>query len=166
MTHYQITSSENDIVVATTMHVALVMTVDIEGHRVRRVLMDNRSFADILYFDAFRRMGLSEAQLMPTDSPLVRFNGGMVYHLGSISLDFQMGNRAKTAGCLTNSLLGKVPSPYNTILRRPTLNARQAVRSWRSKQEVSINQTLCDLSAQRSGATTANAVIHGRAYPK
>lgn len=44
------------------------------------------SSADILYCDTFKKMGLKDSQLTLVDVPLVGFNGGTVYRMGSIAL--------------------------------------------------------------------------------
>lgn len=57
---YSITFMEND---ATSVPVsaadeALVITADIGGFEVRRMLVDNSSSADVLYYEAFWKMSL------------------------------------------------------------------------------------------------------------
>lgn len=58
---YQITFAVEDLALGTTMATdnALVITTDVNEHG--RILLDNGSFTDILYIDAFRRMGLQES---------------------------------------------------------------------------------------------------------
>ncbi|XP_028089529.1 uncharacterized protein LOC114289894 [Camellia sinensis] len=54
---------------------ALIITVGI-GKRfdIKRVLVDQGSAADILYYDLFRKLSLSEQHLTPAAAPLVGFN--------------------------------------------------------------------------------------------
>lgn len=65
---------------------ALVIAADIGGFEVEHVLVANGSSANVLYYDAFRKMGSVEMKLTLTDARLIRFNGGCVYPLGAITL--------------------------------------------------------------------------------
>ena len=48
---------------------AIVITVLIADYTTRRVLVDNESLADILYYPAFQQMRLGQDQLRPVNSP-------------------------------------------------------------------------------------------------
>ena len=52
---------------------AIIITLLIANYTTRRVLVDNGSSADILYFPAFQQMRLGRDQLHPVNSPLVGF---------------------------------------------------------------------------------------------
>ena len=54
---------------------AIVITLLIADYTTRRVLVDNRSSTDILYYPVFQQMGLGQDQLHPVNSPLVGFGG-------------------------------------------------------------------------------------------
>ena len=54
---------------------AIVITFLIADCTTRRVLVDNGSSADILYYPTFQQMKLGRDQLHPVNSPLVGFNG-------------------------------------------------------------------------------------------
>ena len=49
---------------------ALVITVGVANSNVHRMLVDNNSAVDILYWDAYKRMGLTESDLSPMASLL------------------------------------------------------------------------------------------------
>ena len=70
---------------------AIVITLLIAGYTTRRVLVDNGSSADILYFPAFQQMNLGWDQLRPVNSPLVGFGGMKVQPVGTISLPVVVG---------------------------------------------------------------------------
>ena len=53
----------------------IVITLLIADYTTRRVLVDNGSLADILYYPAFQQMRLGRDQLHPVNSPLVGFGG-------------------------------------------------------------------------------------------
>ena len=48
----------------------LVITPLIGNSEVKRVLVDNRASVDILFHDAFIKMGYNDSQLTPVDSPI------------------------------------------------------------------------------------------------
>ena len=54
---------------------AIVITLLITDYTTRRVLVDNESSVDILYYSAFQQMRLGRDQLRPVNSPLVGFRG-------------------------------------------------------------------------------------------
>ena len=65
---------------------ALVISIRIGDYNTRRVLVDNKSFADILYYPAFQQMRIRKEQLIPTNAPLVGFGGTRIHPLGAITL--------------------------------------------------------------------------------
>ena len=54
---------------------AIVITLLIADYTTRRVLVDNGSSADILYYPAFQQIWLGRDQLRPVNTPLVGFGG-------------------------------------------------------------------------------------------
>ena len=60
---------------------AIVITLLIANYSTRRVLVDNGSSADILYYPAFQQLNLRREQLRPVYSPLVGFGGMKVQAL-------------------------------------------------------------------------------------
>ena len=65
---------------------AIVITLLIADYTTRRVLVDNGSSANILYYPAIQQMNLGRDQLRPVYSPLVGFGGMKVQHVGTITL--------------------------------------------------------------------------------
>ena len=53
---------------------ALVVTTKIANNLVHRMLVDNRSAVNILYWDAYQKTGLTWADLSPITSPLYGFS--------------------------------------------------------------------------------------------
>ena len=51
---------------------ALVVSIRVGDYNVHRVLVDNGSSTDILYYPAFQQMGIDRAQLIPTNTPLAK----------------------------------------------------------------------------------------------
>jgi hypothetical protein len=54
---------------------ALVVMMTIANHAIHRILVDNGSSADILYWLAFQHMGIEWDRMEPFGSPLVGFGG-------------------------------------------------------------------------------------------
>ena len=71
---------------------ALVVTIRVGDYNVHRMLVDNDSSADILYYPAFQQMGINRARLTPTNALLVGFGGMRVLPLGAITLSVTVGD--------------------------------------------------------------------------
>ena len=65
---------------------ALVVSIRVGDYNTHRVLVDNESFADILYYPAFQQMRIRKERLIPTNAPLVGFGGTRIHPLGAITL--------------------------------------------------------------------------------
>ena len=70
---------------------ALMINLAIADFNTRCVLVDNGSSADILYYPSFQQMRIGKEWLMPSDVPLVSFNGTKVMLVGSITLPVTIG---------------------------------------------------------------------------
>ncbi|XP_028076948.1 uncharacterized protein LOC114278999 [Camellia sinensis] len=105
---------------------ALIIIVGI-GKRfdVKRVLVDHGSAADILYYDLFRKLGLSEQHLTPAAAPLVGFNSQPEWPLGRIVLPVVAGTKTHQI----EFLVINTPFPYNAILGRSWIHRMEAVPS-------------------------------------
>ena len=71
---------------------AIVITLLIADYTTRRVLVDNGSSADILYYPAFQQMRLGRDRLRPVCSPLIGFGGMKVQPVGTITLPVVVGS--------------------------------------------------------------------------
>ncbi|XP_028100745.1 uncharacterized protein LOC114300094 [Camellia sinensis] len=105
---------------------ALIIIVGI-GKRfdVKRVLVDQGSAADILYYDLFRKLGLSEQHLTPAAAPLIGFNSQPEWSLGRIALPVVAGTKTLQIEFLVINTL----SPYNAILGHSWIHQMEAVPS-------------------------------------
>ena len=108
---------------------AIVITLLIADYITRRVLVDNRSSADILYYPAFQQMRLGRDQLHLVNSPLVGFGGMKVQPMDIISLSVVVGAYPWQITKDVNFFVVYYSSPYNAIIGRPTLNSWKAVTS-------------------------------------
>jgi hypothetical protein len=57
---------------------------------LHKVLVDNSSQANIIFMDAFNRMGINHSLLKPADNPLYSFGGKRTLHLGKIELPLSL----------------------------------------------------------------------------
>ena len=70
---------------------AIVITLLIADYTTIRVLVDNGSSADILYYHTFQQMRLGRDQLHPINSPLVGFDGMKMQPVGIVTLPVVVG---------------------------------------------------------------------------
>ncbi|GAU44770.1 hypothetical protein TSUD_138820 [Trifolium subterraneum] len=108
----------------------LVIQVQILNCDVKRVLIDSGSSADILYWDAYKAMRLSDEQLNPYSDTLVEFAGEQVDVMGHITLytTFDEDENAKTIK-VRYLVVKTLFTSYNIIIGRPTFNSLGAVMS-------------------------------------
>ena len=58
---------------------ALVITLRIGGYDMKRVMVDQGSAAKIMYPDLYKELNLKAEDLMPYSSPLVSFEGKLLF---------------------------------------------------------------------------------------
>ena len=71
---------------------AIVITLTIANYTTRRVLVDNGSSADILYYLTFQQMRIKKELLHPVNVSLINFGGIKVLLIGTISLLVVVGS--------------------------------------------------------------------------
>ena len=107
----------------------LVVSIRVEDYNTYRVLVDNESSIDILYYPAFQQMRLEREQLIPTNTPLVGFRGIRVYSLGTVTLLMMVEDYPQQITKDVTFLVIDCSFVYNAILGQPTLNSWKAVTS-------------------------------------
>ncbi|XP_058217397.1 uncharacterized protein LOC131328472 [Rhododendron vialii] len=123
---WTITFTECDLELVQTPHSdALVLTVQIGVHDVKRVLIDQGSSAEVMYYDLLKKLDLLESALQHAEVPLIGFNGAPVWPLGQIFLPVTVGLKTLSI----EFIVINVPSPYNAILDRTWLHGMQAIAS-------------------------------------
>ena len=70
---------------------AIVITFLIANYTTKRVLVENGSLANILYYPAFQQMRLGRDQIRLVNSPLVGFGGMKVQPVGTVTLPMVVG---------------------------------------------------------------------------
>ena len=108
---------------------ALVISIRVGDYNVHRMLVDNGSSTDILYYPAFQQMGINKARLTPTNAPLVGFGGTRVLPLGAITFSVTVGDYSQQIIQDVTFLVVDCSSAYNGIIGRPTLNSWKAATS-------------------------------------
>ena len=82
---------------------------------MHRVLVDNGSSADILYYPAFQLMRI-DRELVPTNAPLVGFGRTRVFPLGTVTLLVIVGDYLQQITKDVTFLVVSCSSTYNAIL--------------------------------------------------
>ena len=108
---------------------AIIIALLIADYTTRRVLVENRSSADILYYPTFQQMKFEQNQLRLVNSPLVGFGGIKAKPVGTVTLTVVVGAYPQQVTKDVNFLLVDCSSSYNAIIGRPTLNNWKAVTS-------------------------------------
>jgi len=107
----------------------MVITVEIKNYAVKKVLVDQGSSVDILYWVTYQKLQLPDTAMTPYDEPIYGFSGEQVSTRGYIDLHtvFRDGNQTKTIPI--RFLIVDAPTSYNILLGRPSLNTLGAVVS-------------------------------------
>ncbi|XP_056698460.1 uncharacterized protein [Spinacia oleracea] len=89
----------------------LVLELEIASFPVKRCMIDGRSSANIIFWEAFTQLSIDHGELSRVNYPVIVFSGASVYPEGSIRLPVQ------------------VPDAYNVIIGRPFIHDAQAMVS-------------------------------------
>ncbi|GFY86564.1 hypothetical protein Acr_05g0002030 [Actinidia rufa] len=108
---------------------ALVVSAVIANFNVQRILIDSGSSADILFISAFEKMKIGLDKLHPFHTPLIGFGGNTTHPLGWINLPITLGTEPQQTTVWQDFIVVDCPSPYNSILGRPTLGRIKAITS-------------------------------------
>ncbi|XP_018848558.1 uncharacterized protein LOC109011717 [Juglans regia] len=100
---------------------ALVVTMQIANFVMWRILIDNDSSTDILFWV----MRISLDHQCPASMPLKGFFGDVIQPIGAITMSVYVGKAPRTSATMTEFLV----SSYNAILGRPMLNNFKAIMS-------------------------------------
>ena len=109
----------------------VVISVVTAGRKVHRVLVDQGSSADVLFWSTFNKLQLSPDPLRPYTGCLYGFADNPVEVRGYLEMrtTFIDGVASRTEGI--RYLVVKANSAYNILLGRPALNRLRAVSSTR-----------------------------------
>ena len=102
---------------------ALVVTSQIGRFLVKRVMVDQRSGAKIMYPNLYKKLELKSEDLSKYDTPLVGFDGKVVIPKGHIKLSVvSKGKEVEVNFIVVNAF-----SPYTAILGQPWIHAMEVV---------------------------------------
>nr|XP_023884814.1 uncharacterized protein LOC111997007 [Quercus suber] len=129
---------------------ALVITLELGGYDVKRVMVDQGNAAEIMYPDLYKGLNLKLDDLTLYNSPLVSFEGRVVIPKGQIRLPMQIGTEVVEV----DFIIIDAYSPYTAIVTRPWLHTLGAVSSTLHQKikypsEGQVNEILGDQSMAR-----------------
>ena len=104
---------------------ALVIILRIGGYDVKRVMVDQGSAAEIMYYDLFKGLNLRAEDLTPYNSPFVSFEGKVIIPKGQIRLPVRTGSETVEV----DFIVVDTYSLYTAIVARPWLHTLGAVSS-------------------------------------
>jgi len=112
----------------------IVISLVTAGRTVHRVLVDQGSSADVMFWPTFEKLQLSPDQQRPYGGCLYGFAGDQVEVRGYIELRTTFTDGLASLTEKIRYLIVNAPSAYNILLGRPTLNRTGAVPSTRHKK--------------------------------
>ncbi|CAL5390120.1 unnamed protein product [Camellia sinensis] len=104
---------------------SLVISLEVGGHLVDRILVDLGSTVDIMYINLFKMLKLKLEDLKPTSTVLHGFNEVSVQPMEVVTLPIYV----EPVTVQTQFLVIDVSSTYNAIVGRPWLHKTRAVPS-------------------------------------
>jgi hypothetical protein len=104
-----------------------VIEANIASWTLGKLLVDNGSSAEIIFADAFDKMGLNRDLLQPPDTPLYGFGGRAIHALGKVVLPVSFGIVQNARTEYLSFDVVEMYYPYNGILGRGFLNKFEAV---------------------------------------
>ncbi|XP_031101818.1 uncharacterized protein LOC116005716 [Ipomoea triloba] len=108
---------------------ALVITIDINGVDVQRVMVDTGSSVNVMYLDVFRKLQLDRSQLTPVRTPLSAFTGAMIHPEGVARLPVEVGTVPRVLRVTMEFIIVDLACVHNVILGRPGISQLGAIIS-------------------------------------
>ncbi|RWV85815.1 hypothetical protein GW17_00052357 [Ensete ventricosum] len=96
---------------------------------IRRIMIDAGSSADILYLDAFHKLGMTNRDLIPMTSTLTGFTSDAITPVGITTPLVTFSDEPRTKTLMVHFIVVDLPSTYNVIIGQSTLNKLRAVVS-------------------------------------
>ncbi|XP_068475257.1 uncharacterized protein [Phaseolus vulgaris] len=107
----------------------MVITVEIDKFAIAKVLVDQGSSVDILYWETFKKMKIPEAEIQPYNEQIVGFSGERVDTKGFIDLYTTIGDDYLSKTINIRYLLVNANTSYNILLGHPSINRLKAIVS-------------------------------------
>jgi len=100
-----------------------VIMVEIENFAIMKMLVDQGSSVDILYWKTFKMLQISESNIQHYEDQIVGFSGEWVSTRGYIDLYMKFGEgKIGSKTIQIRYLLVEANTSYNVLLGRPSLN--------------------------------------------
>ena len=118
-----ITFSKEDLRLESYPHAdAMVITTNVAGWGISKILLDSGSSIDIIFAGIFDQMKISRSHLQPSESPLIGYGGKQIHALGKVTLpvSFSTAENARTE-YITFDVVD-LHYPYNAIFGQGFLN--------------------------------------------
>ena len=109
----------------------VVISVVTTGRKVHRVLVDQGSSTDVMFWTTFNKLQVSPYQLRPYTGYLYGFVGDQLEVRGHLELRTTLTDGVASRTKNIRYLVVNSPSAYNVLLGRPMLNRLRAVASTR-----------------------------------
>jgi len=109
----------------------MVISIVIVGRRVHRVLIDQGSSVDVMFWGTFNKLQLSSDQLRPYNGCLFGFTGDQIELRGHVELRTTFSDGTTSRMTNIRYLVFNAALAYNILLGRPALHRLGAVASTR-----------------------------------
>ncbi|RDX88402.1 hypothetical protein CR513_30001, partial [Mucuna pruriens] len=107
----------------------MVISIEVAEYKVERVLIDQGSSANILYWSTYLKLGLRPIDMAPSVGKLYGFTDKQVEIRGVMELETTFGERNHARTIQVCYTIVDVEASYNIIMGRPALNKLGAVVS-------------------------------------
>ena len=97
------------------------------NNNIHRILVDNGSSMDILYHQAFQKMGLKVGDLKPSPNSVYGFTGDSVTLMEVISLPMIVGDYPRQSCVMADFMVIDQPSTFDAVLGRPSFKAMKVI---------------------------------------
>ncbi|GKB69241.1 reverse transcriptase domain-containing protein [Tanacetum coccineum] len=143
----------------------IILEVVIEGHQVRRILVDGGSSSEIMYEHCFNNLNVNiRSRLRRCRAPMIGFSKETYHPLGIIDFRVTMGKAGRTKTVLMKFAIIKCRSPYNIIIGRTGIRSLRAVGSTiHSMIKFLINQGIVTIETSREAIWECRQLerVHG-----
>ena len=128
---------------------ALVVSLWIRGFDVKRVMIDQGSGVEIMYYDLYEGLGLTLEDLTKYNSPLVAFNESIVLPAGQVTLPVGVEGRKE----MVHFIVVHSYSPDTAIIGRHWIHSMGVVpSSLYQKVKLPTKQSIVEIRENQSVA--------------
>ena len=108
---------------------SMVISFDIDKFTIRKMLVDQGSLVDILYWKTFKAMRILETEMVSYEDHVVGFSGERVGTKGYIKLYTTFGEEKSYKTIMIWYLVIGANTSYNILLGRPSINRLMTIVS-------------------------------------